>query len=241
MEKNILILEDDTAQLAKLEKLVINTSSDLNVLCCKNYREAFNSIKMHDSFIFFILDIDLGDNPDSKDGLDFARYIRLRPEYEFTPILYITGVSDRLEEALTTTHCYEYIKKPYDDNSVKEAVIKMLRFPSSGPQKLDIQGINGIRIRIETEKIAYIESIGHELILHTENGIQLTKSYSIKSMEALLPDHFLRCHKSYIINMRYYTGFDISNSTVHLSGYKELIPVGRKYHNNLISIIKPDC
>ncbi len=237
MKKNILILEDNIAQLTRLGNLIREAEPEINIVPSKSYAEAYSLIKSVDNIILFAIDIDLGDNPDYKDGLDFARYVRSCPEYEFTPIVYITSVSDRLEEALTTTHCYEYIKKPYVDNDVIEVVRNILRFPSSTPIKLDLKGINGMRIRLEPGKIAYIESFGHDIILHTENGIQVTRSYSIKSIESLLPDYFYRCHKSYIINIRYYTGYDTSNNFVFLSGYKEKIPVGRKFRSGILSII----
>ncbi|MCR5148753.1 MAG: response regulator [Eubacterium sp.] len=123
MKKNVLILEDEKVQSKKIEMLINSVSEGICSYPVNTYSEAMKILDVT-PISFFCIDIDLGDDSEKKDGLDFARYIRSKSEYEFTPIIYITSVSSRLEEALSTTHCYAYIKKPYSDEEIKETAKK---------------------------------------------------------------------------------------------------------------------
>lgn len=229
MTKNILILEDDKIQSARLNMLISQTNNKLSVHMAGSYSKAVELFNHYKSFAFFILDIDLGENPDMKDGLDFARYIRSMPEYEFVPMIYISSVSNRLEEAFQTTHCYEFIKKPYNDETVINAVNKMLMMPEPAPAVLNIKGVNDSRLRLLIKEIVYIESNGHDLLVHTTDNDYLSKSESLKKVLSMLPNNFVQCHRSYIINTYKSIQYNATDNSLCISGAKERIPVGRKY------------
>ncbi len=229
MRKNVFVLEDDAIQCNRLEILLNKTFHELNVFISSNYTSAIKNFEENKPFAFFILDIDLGNNPEMKDGLDFARYIRSLPEYEFIPIIYISSVSNRLEEAFQTTHCYEFIKKPYFDENVINAVNKMLMMPEPTPPILKVKGPNDSRLRIIIKEINYIEVIGHDIIIHTYDNDYISKSESLKSVLSKLPSHFVQCHRSYIINTHRNIQYNLTDSSISMSGVSERIPVGRKY------------
>lgn len=231
MPKNILILEDDKIQNLRICNLINKNNFELNICSAYNYSEAIKIFNEFAPFAFFILDIDLGDNPNLKDGLDFARYIRSMPEYEFVPMIYISSVSIRLEEAFQTTHCYEFIKKPYNDETVINAINKMLMMPEPAPAILNIKGVNDSRLRIIIKEIIYVESISHDLIIHTIDNDYLSKSESLKKILSQLPENFVQCHRSYIVNIHKSIQYNATDNSLCINGAKERIPVGRKYRN----------
>ncbi|MCR5701707.1 MAG: LytTR family DNA-binding domain-containing protein [Lachnospiraceae bacterium] len=229
MSKKILILEDDSIQNTRIKLTINNSFPELSIYSAYSYFEAVSLFNQQGTFAFFILDIDLGDNPEMKDGLDFARYIRSMPEYEFTPMIFISSVSNRLEEALQTTHCYEFIKKPYNDEAVINAVNKMLMMPEPTPAILDIKGVNDSRLRIVIKEIIYIESIGHDLIIHTGDNDYLSKSEALKKVLSMLPSNFIQCHRSYIVNTHKSLQFNATDNSICINGVATRIPIGRKY------------
>ena len=231
MQKNVLILEDDKVQNLRIHNLVNVNHPELRIHSAYNYSEAVKLFKQFGTFAFFILDIDLGSNQELKDGLDFARYIRSIPEYEFVPIIYISSVSDRLEEAFQTTHCYEFIKKPYNDKAVINAVDKMIMMPEPAPAILNIKGVHDSRLLIVIKEIIYIESCGHDLLVHTTDNEYLSKSESLKKILSMLPGHFIQCHKSYIINTHKSILYNAMDNSISINGVNERIPVGRKYRD----------
>ena len=227
--KNVLILEDDSFQIQRIENLIKEVFPEINAYSAQTYSEGVEQFNEHQPFSFFIMDIDLGNNPEMKDGLDFARYIRSLPEYEFVPMIYISSVSNRLEEAFVTTHCYDFIKKPYMNETIIKSINKMLLMPEPLPPVLDVKGVNSSRLHIITKEIIYIESIGHNLIIHTADNSYLSKSESLKKVMSQLPANFVQCHKSYIVNTNHTLQYNISDKTICISGVKDRIPVGRKF------------
>ncbi len=64
---------------------------------------------------------------------------------------------------------------------------------------------------IRTEDILFIEGLGNYIKLFLTSGHQLTTYMSIKSMLEQLPDNFLRCHKSFVININQIDSFNHEN------------------------------
>jgi len=50
-----------------------------------------------------------------------------------------------------------------------------------------------------------------------------------------LPKNFIRCHKSYIINMRFVENYDLANNIVNIDNH--LIPIGRRYKENMEELV----
>lgn len=52
------------------------------------------------------------------------------------------------------------------------------------------------------EDIIYMESMGHLVVIHVESGDYY--SYDrLEKMKENMPEHFVHCHKSYVVNMDY--------------------------------------
>ena len=60
--------------------------------------------------------------------------------------------------------------------------------------------------KVKTENIIYIESDSEYVNYHLENGRKIMANQSLSKLVAILPDHFLRVHRSYIINQQKVTG-----------------------------------
>ena len=87
----------------------------------------------------------------------------------------------------------------------------------------------GIR-RISRRDIICIEVMNHALIYHLIDGEMLTSSGRLLDLETQLAEHyFFRCHKSFLINLRYVT--DIKAQSVIVKGMD--IPVGRSKRKTL--------
>ena len=87
--------------------------------------------------------------------------------------------------------------------------------------------------------IAYVESFGKRLAVHTRSRISdikedMISGYTLAGMLALLDDpEFVQCHKSYIVNKRYIEKIDKPGRQIFLKGFAESIPVGNKYQSAL--------
>ena len=89
---------------------------------------------------------------------------------------------------------------------------------------------NGITSKIRLSQIYYIESLRHQIIIHSINGEMIerkTLSQFIKEIQSL---DFIQIHKSYIINKRFIQ--EIKNQEVILKEQTNL-PIGRSYKESL--------
>lgn len=76
--------------------------------------------------------------------------------------------------------------------------------------------INSVWSRVNMRHITYLESAGHSIFFHLYDGRTFRTNAHYRDYEGLLdmnPD-FFRCHKSYVVNLRYVTKWDIDSLTL---------------------------
>ncbi|NVK21513.1 MAG: LytTR family transcriptional regulator [Kangiellaceae bacterium] len=61
---------------------------------------------------------------------------------------------------------------------------------------------------VEKDDILYIEGLGNYVNYYLKNGDKITSYNSIKKTLENLPDHFIRSHKSFVINKKHITSFN---------------------------------
>ena len=81
------------------------------------------------------------------------------------------------------------------------------------------------RVRLETERISYLESNDSVVWIHTSTGESLRTKTKISQWEQQLDDRFLRIHRSYIVNTAHVGQYHPSRVNV---GGRE-IEISRKY------------
>ena len=60
---------------------------------------------------------------------------------------------------------------------------------------------------------------------------------SLQKLESSLPDYFVRCHRSYIVNFMFIRKADVMNSVFYLDK-KTVIPISQKYKAKLVKIFQ---
>ncbi len=91
-------------------------------------------------------------------------------------------------------------------------------------------------VRINIDSINYIESMSEYIRIYTdEREKPVTTLYSLQRLEARLPAHFMRVHRSYIVNMQKIK--EISRFRIYFSP-KALIPVGENYKEKFMEYIR---
>ena len=79
-------------------------------------------------------------------------------------------------------------------------------------------------VRIELNDLYYLESLGDYVLLHLMDKKVVTKE-KISQFEKILPDHFLRIHRSYIINSGKMESFNKEEVQI----LQQKIPISRTY------------
>jgi len=227
---SVLIVEDDLIQSDTIKELLSGRYPGWNVYIARNSSEAEMLLNLHEIGLF-LLDIELSKEETEPDGIDFGRKIREMPVYKHIPVIFITGMPDKVLKALQEIHCASYLVKPFSTEQLIEAVEYATETETKPPEELLLKDSSGVYQRVAPDSILYLESNGKNIIIHTEIYLITIANYSVTKIQQMLPDYFIRCHRKYIINGRKIASYDKSTQFIHIG--KSSIPVGRKHKEEL--------
>ena len=131
-------------------------------------------------------------------GVELAR--RIREEDAAAQIVFVTGYPDFMAEGYDVSALH-YLMKPVNEAKLFEVLDKAVKNLSKREAAILIASDGG-NVRLPVMEIAYAESFDHFIEVHTAKSKHTVKMplYKLKNM---LPEDFVICHRSYIVNMRY--------------------------------------
>jgi DNA-binding LytR/AlgR family response regulator len=119
---------------------------------------------------------------------------------------------------------YDYLVKPVEESYFQEMMGRLLISMRDDSQKslLVQKGYNSSIIPFDD--IVYCEIIDRKVYLHLRTAEIIDFYDRIEKLETKLDERFYRCHRSYLINMKYLRGYQ--NGMARMEGGVE-IPVSR--------------
>lgn len=132
-------------------------------------------------------------------GMEAARGVRqYAPK---VPIVFLTTTPDYALESYDV-QAFGYLVKPLDGEKAAALLERFLREEYDGRQKTLLLREGGKGRRIAYREIESIESRRNVLLVRLESGEEHRVYARLDDVERELEGHgFLRCHKSYIVNM----------------------------------------
>jgi len=227
---NFVICDDSKNAVNRIEKMLdsifINNSLDGQIV--------FSSTKPSDLLNYVntnpidvaILDIDLKDNIS---GLDIAEKIRLKNKNVY--LIFITG---HLEFGLMAYKykTFDYISKPLTIERLEETILRL--FDDTYEDKNRYIKLDNDKTIIPENNIRFIQKDGRKLIFHTDTRDYVTYN-SFNKIQHTLPTQFIRCHKSYIVNINKITDINMSNNTISFTPTDKCY-IGPKYKNKFLEV-----
>lgn len=229
---NFVICDDNLNILSKLETMLEN-------IFVKNGFEAkvaFTSDNIDDTLTHIdankvdvlMLDINL---KAGKSGLELAEVVRKKNKDVY--LIFTTG---HLEYAMVAYKfkTFDYLAKPITYDRLEDTVKRLFEDINGLPKKyIKIDNKNTI---IDESQIHFIKRDGMKLIFHTSSRDYDTYS-SFAKLEDKLPENFVRCHKSFVINLDNVKNMDSVTSTIYLNDDSSC-SIGPKYKQELMEVIK---
>lgn len=214
----VAIVEDDDEQASILERMILNYRNDSEIDVVRF--SGFDDLEERASRIdIALMDIRLGD--ESKTGINAAA--TMFPQGSGTQVIYVTGYPEYCTEVYQTEHIY-FLTKPVMQADLNDALGKAIEgICRNGERPLGISSGNRL-VRVLPRKISYIESDRRKVRVHLADSTVLETYHSMKALAPLLPGSFIRCHKSFLVNMTFIAELQ-SDSVRMLSG--ELVPMSR--------------
>ena len=189
----------------------------------ERYSNSISFLEKYDPSVDIVfMDIELPD----LDGLKAAKKMR---KYNETSILVF--VTNMVQFAVNgyEVNALDFIVKPVKYlifDAKMNRIMEYVRRKQDDDFKLMLKTATGV-YNLQVSRIRYIEVENHELIYHLDKGEKLVARGQIKDIEDRLTDvGFFRCHRCFLVNMKYVTA--IKESTVLVEEDELLISRGRK-------------
>jgi DNA-binding LytR/AlgR family response regulator len=236
----IILIEDEIIIASNISLQVSNLGYEVQGIYATG-EEALASIKKSQPNLI-LMDIHL------KGGIDGIETARLIQKDYNIPIIYLTANSDDEHfNRAKTTHPQAFISKPFNNLDLKRAIeLAQSRLQYSATIENDHQKNNETTTvlhdaifiknherltKISIVDILYIEAERNYCRIFTK-GKEYLLVMTLKEMDEKLPEeHFMRIHRSFIINITHIDEVAISYVTVA----KKTIPLNKSSRENLLN------
>ncbi|GAA0865704.1 LytTR family DNA-binding domain-containing protein [Paraclostridium tenue] len=163
-----------------------------------------------------LLDIQMG----QINGMDTAR--KIREVDNKMEIIFITSLIDYVQDGYEV-RAYRYLLKPIELEELKKHVLTCIKEIENKNNYILIKNKSNT-YKIQSNEIKYIEVQKKNMLIHTINKT-FDVRYSLEKIEKDLKlGKFVRCHKSFLINLSYVENIKL-NTAILESG--EEVPVSR--------------
>jgi len=133
-------------------------------------------------------------------GIDTARKIREMDQH--CKLMFITSSPDFMAESFTV-QTSDYVVKPIKRENMDRTMTVFYDALEKSSRKIEVPVGRGGNVGIAVSKIEYIEAFGKLTVFSMHDSV-VEAQLAISEVEELLGNEpFLRCHRSYIINMNH--------------------------------------
>lgn len=220
------VIDDEPLAAALIARYVERTPFLELAGAFQNAAEALKVIKEEDVRLVF-LDIEMP----QLGGLEFARIIS--PD---TRVIFITAY-DRYAVQGFRVNAVDYLLKPVSYEEFAEAAERARReicpdAPEAAPAYITVKCEYEDR-RVDLSDIVVIEGVKNYIKIRLADSSELLTLTTMKAAEQMLPDYFVRVHRSYIVNIRRIT----SRRSSLLRLGEIVVPVGETYRAAFLKAI----
>lgn len=191
----ILIVEDESVAAKGLEKLVREIyGKEITSLKIERSLISSECFLEENSVDLVFLDLNL----DGREGFELLRGIIAE---SFHTII-VSGMTEKAIEAFEFG-VLDFVPKPVNKERLKKALEKWKKVETNAryTKFLSIKKEDKIDL-IPLKEICYIQGQDNNTLIHRKNFSADTHRKTLDSLSKILPSHFFRVHKSYIVNLR---------------------------------------
>ncbi len=229
---DFVLCDDNKNVLTKLEKMLesifINKKFEAQIVLSTTHPDELVNYIRNNTVNVVILDIDL---KSKISGLDLANMIRKKDKNVY--IIFTTG---HLEYGLMAYRykTFDYLPKPITAERLEDTLTRL--FEDVSGSRCNFVRLDNNKTIIKQDSIQYIQKEGVKVIFHTDTRTYETYS-SFRKILPQLPNQFVQCHKSYIVNVQKVTDVNMSNNTILLNNNESnRCYIGPKYKNKFMEV-----
>jgi len=212
----VIIIDDELMARNLLKGLIKEYCPDVTILAdCADLPNGIKAIRKHKPDLVF-LDIEMPGHT----GLELLEFFD-EDEIDFT-IVFTTAYNQYAIQAFKLS-AIDYLLKPIEPAELEQAVERFRKYTHRNKHTYDVLKDNmsahaakkiavpeGNTIKfLELDSILYFRADSSYTEIHFTDSSKIVISRTLKNIEETLDEqhNFFRCHKSYLINMKYVSGY----------------------------------
>ncbi len=209
----------------KIEKTLSNNFEiKYTISCCDNLKTLKEKLSKNEVDIVF-LDIMLA----GENSIDWL--IKNKNIVSKTQFIVMTAFPVESYKISEIDSCYFLIKPRMTDELLLNAIKRALENINKKEQKQKVIKLGNKSLAINVHDITYIETFNNNIIIHMVSGEKHKTYSSLKAFANELPSQFLRCHKSYMVNMKHIIGYEPYNFLLEDKSKVQISP--RTFHKTI--------
>lgn len=171
-----------------------------------------------------------------KQGIEFLRYIRSNGYQNALLMLLADCRMSPMEYIKPEILASELLLKPYSPEQLKSKLRELFlafaaKVSANEPETVFVVETKDGKTRIPFAQIYYFEAREKKLFARTRRA-EYPFYRTLDDLEQELPENFIRCHRSYVVNWNYVERIDLSASVLLLAN-EVSVPFSRTYKAKL--------
>ncbi len=227
---SIAVCDDEVIECCNMARKIKDILEEMKMPCIiRQFRSGGELLQALESFDIVFLDIIMQD----LNGMKTAQIFREKASDKI--LIFVSSSREYVFEAYDV-EAFHYLLKPVDDRKLKSVLQKAVLKTESRSQEFIIVSRERQKMKLFLDDIYYFEIKGRIVDVHGPEGI-FTYYEQIGELENKLRDKgFFRCHKSYLINLRYVDGYNRQEAI--LESGKKIVIAKRRYEEFCKEVLK---
>ena len=218
---SIAVCDDEVVECCNMARKIKDILEEMKIPCIvRQFWSGEKLLQALEGFDIVFLDIIMRD----LDGMKTAQIFRKKA---FDKILIFVSSSREYVFEAYDVEAFQYLLKPVDEGKLKGVLQKAVLKTESRSQEFIILSRDRQKKKLFLDDIYYFEIKGRMVDVHGPEGI-FTYYEQIGTLENRLREKgFFRCHKSYLINLKYVERYN--RQEVILENGKKIVIAKRRY------------
>ena len=226
----VAVCDDEVIECCNMARKIKAILEEMNIPCIiRQFRSGGELLQALESFDIVFLDIIMQD----LNGMKTAQIFREKASDKI--IIFVSSSREYVFEAYDV-EAFQYLLKPVDDKKLKSVLQKAVLKTESRSEEFIIVSRERQKTKLFLDDIFYFEIKGRVVDVHGTEGI-FAYYEQIGELENKLRDKgFFRCHKSYLINLKYVDGYN--RQEVILENGERIVIAKRRYDQFVQEVLK---
>jgi len=230
MKYPYIIIDIDTKAVRTIQLSLEENTDYICVGVAKSEEAALDMIlEKRPSLVFLSPEISDNNGACTKYNLmiELVKYINQLPEF--------IVISDSVDFAVEgiRNKILDYIVKPLKKSDLIRAILRFERCVDQTSEGILCFKSYGDYRFIDVEEVLYLKADNNTTDFIMSNGNRVEAFKTLKHFQDRLPDHFVRIHNSYIVNIHYVSRIHFGKAKCSIKNTNDMIPFSKSYKNKV--------